>query len=304
MGILPDLADWRPMDVDIWSWVGETQRQLHEAGNTGLAMAIGDVPAQALEGRYAQLDVLAPAIAQQAENLGLPWLEFYARYWHLIGRIGNRAQGVVALDDARTLVEFAGREDVRDCPSAPGAVVALAIAQANTDGPGYAAERLEALAALGVEPASQAFSAVAEQYVAALVDAGRADEAVAHAEAAVAELGAAGREASWELGASGRCWPPAARRTRSPRSTPRPASSPTTRWPSSTARVCSARSCSPRWSAWTRRWRPCPTSTWSATTPASGWSGRTPCAGSRARSGSPTAGSSAASSSSGSTTSP
>ncbi|GGS47172.1 hypothetical protein GCM10010156_02370 [Planobispora rosea] len=190
------------MDVDIWAWVGEIQRQLHEAGNTGLAMAIGDVPAQALEGRYAQLDVLAPAIAQQAENLELPWLEFYARYWHLIGRIGDRAQGVVALDDARTLVEFARREDVRDCPSAPGAVVALAIAQANTDGSGYAAERLEALAALAVEPGSPAFSAVAEQYVAALVDAGRADEAVTHAESAVAALGAAGREASWELGAA------------------------------------------------------------------------------------------------------
>ncbi|GAA3445186.1 tetratricopeptide repeat protein [Planomonospora venezuelensis] len=190
------------MDVDIWAWVGDTQRQLHEAGNTGLAMAIGDVPAQALEGRYAQLDVLAPAIAQQAENMGLPWLEFYARYWHLIGRIGDRAQGVVALDDARTLVEFARRDDVRDCPAAPGAVLALATAQANTDGPGYAAERLEALAAAGVEPGSPAFSAFAEQRVAALVDAGRADEAVAHAEEAVAKLAGAGREASWELGAA------------------------------------------------------------------------------------------------------
>ncbi|MBG0821600.1 tetratricopeptide repeat protein [Planomonospora sp. ID91781] len=190
------------MDVDIWAWVGDTQRQLHEAGNTGLAMAIGSVPAQALEGRYGQLDVLAPAIAQEAEKLELPWLEFYARYWHLIGRIGNRAQGVVALDDARTLVEFARREDVRDCPAAPGAVEALVIAQANTDGAGHAAERLEALAAAEVEPGSLAFAALAEQYVAALVDDGRAVEAVAHAEAAVERLGSAGREASWELGAA------------------------------------------------------------------------------------------------------
>ncbi|MEV8633195.1 tetratricopeptide repeat protein [Streptosporangium sp. NPDC051023] len=190
------------MDVDIWAWVGDTQRQLHEAGNTGLAMAIGDVPAQALEGRYSQLDVLAPAIAQQAQNLELPWLEFYARYWHLIGRIGDRAQGAVAIADAETLVEFAGRDDVRDCPGAPGAVVALALTQANTDGPGYAAERLAALGALTVEPDSLAFSAVAEQYVAALVDAGRADEAVTYAESAVAKLGSAGRESSWELAAA------------------------------------------------------------------------------------------------------
>ncbi|GAA3034871.1 tetratricopeptide repeat protein [Streptosporangium longisporum] len=190
------------MDVDIWAWVGDTQRQLHEAGNTGLAMAIGDVPAQALEGRYAQLDVLAPAIAQQAENLQLPWLEFYARYWHLIGRVGDRAQGAVALADAETLAEFTARDDVRECPATPGAVVALAIAQANTDGPGYATERLTALSALDVEPASPAFSAVAEHQVAALIDAGRAQEAVLHAETAVETLGGAGREASWELGAA------------------------------------------------------------------------------------------------------
>ncbi|GAA3151087.1 hypothetical protein GCM10010466_47760 [Planomonospora alba] len=190
------------MDVDIWAWVGDTQRQLHEAGNTGLAMAIGSIPAQALEGRYGQLDVLAPAIAQEAEKLGQPWLEFYARYWHLIGRVGDRAQGVVALDDARALVEFARREDVRDCPSAPGAVEALVIAQANTDGPGHAAERLQALDAAGIEPDSPAFPAYAEQYVAALVDAGRVEEAVIHAESAVERLGGVGREASWELGAA------------------------------------------------------------------------------------------------------
>ncbi|MFI6451129.1 tetratricopeptide repeat protein [Streptosporangium amethystogenes] len=190
------------MDVDIWAWVGDTQRQLHEAGNTGLAMAIGDVPAQALEGRYAQLDVLAPAIAQQAENLQMPWLEFYARYWHLIGRIGDRAQGAVAIADAEALVEFTRREDVRECPAAPGAVMALALAQANADGPGYAAERLAALSALEVEPGSLAFASVAEHYVAALLDAGRVEEAVSHAETAVAALGGAGREASWELGAA------------------------------------------------------------------------------------------------------
>ena len=108
------------MDVDIWAWVGDTQRQLHEAGNTGLAMAIGDVPAQALEGRYSQLDVLAPAIAQQAENLELPWLEFYARYWHLLGRVADRAQGAVAIGDAEQLLSFAQREEVRDCPATPG----------------------------------------------------------------------------------------------------------------------------------------------------------------------------------------
>ncbi|MFC4059418.1 tetratricopeptide repeat protein [Planomonospora corallina] len=190
------------MDVDIWAWVGDIQRQLHEAGNTNLAMAIGGIPAQALEGRYGQLDMLAPAVAQEAEKLGLPWLEFYARYWHLIGRVGDRAQGAVALDDARALAEFARREDVRDCPSAPGAVEALVLALANTDGPGHAAERMELLAAAGIEPGSPAYAAYAEQYVAALVDAGRAEEAVAHAESAVEKLGGAGREASWELGAA------------------------------------------------------------------------------------------------------
>ncbi|XVQ88364.1 tetratricopeptide repeat protein [Microbispora siamensis] len=192
------------MDVDIWAWVGGTQRELHEAGNTGLAMALGDVPAQALEGRFAQLDVVAPAIAQHAETLEKPWLEFFARYWHLLGRVGDRAIGAAALDDAVALADFAERGDVSDCPAAPGAVEVLAMAQANTDGPGYAETRLAALGAAldGVGPDSLAFSGLATQYVAALIDAGQAAEAVAYAEAAVERLRGEGREASWELGAA------------------------------------------------------------------------------------------------------
>ncbi|MEV4012048.1 tetratricopeptide repeat protein [Nonomuraea angiospora] len=191
------------MDVDIWAWVGETQQQLSEAGNVGLAMALGDLPAQAYEGRYPQLDVMAPAIAQQAEALELPWLEFYARYWHLIGRIGDRAQGAVAVDDAQQLLAFAQREDVRECPAALAAVEALAIAWANTDGPGYASERLEAVGAHleGMSPEKPAFTGLVTQYVAALIDAGKPGEAVTYAESAVERLRVAGREASWELGA-------------------------------------------------------------------------------------------------------
>lgn len=191
------------MDVDIWAWVGETQQQLSEAGNAGLAMALGDLPAQAYEGRYPQLDVMAPAIAQQAESLQLPWLEFYARYWHLLGRIGDRAQGAVAIGDAEALLVFAQREEVRDCPAAPAAVEALVLAQANADGPGYATDRLAKLgpAIDDTQPGNPAFCGLVTQYVSALVDAGRAEEAVAYAEAAVERLRAADSGASWELGA-------------------------------------------------------------------------------------------------------
>lgn len=193
------------MDVDIWSWVGETQQQLGEAGEGGLAMALGELPVQAYQGRYAQLDVMAPAIAQQAEALHLPWMELYARYWHLIGRIGDRAQGAVAIGDAEALLAFAERDEVRDCPSTPAVVEALAVAWANTDGPGYAAERLAKLGPVLDElgPDQLAYCGLVTQYVSALTDAGRADEAVAYAESAVERLRAAETEASWELGAEG-----------------------------------------------------------------------------------------------------
>ena len=191
------------MDVDIWAWVGETQQQLSEAGNVGLAMALGDLPAQAYEGRFPQLDVMAPAIAQQAEALEQPWLEFYARYWHLIGRIGDRAQGAVAVEDAERLLAFAQSEAVRSCPAAPAAVEALALTWANTDGPGYAAQRLEILRAAieQTEPGEPAYNGLVTQHVSALIDAGRPEEAVTYAETAVERLRATGREASWELGA-------------------------------------------------------------------------------------------------------
>ncbi|MEV6984335.1 tetratricopeptide repeat protein [Sphaerisporangium sp. NPDC051017] len=193
------------MDVDIWAWVADTQRQLHEAGNTGLAIALGDLPAQAFEGRYPQLDVMAPAVAQQAETLELPWLELFARHWHLVGRIGDRAQGAVALGDAEALVEFAAREDVKECPSVPAAAEVLAVTQANTDGPGYAAERLAALGAVleGVRPGTPAFCGLVTQYVSALLDGGEAAQAVTYYESAVAGHRGAGGQVSWELAAMG-----------------------------------------------------------------------------------------------------
>ncbi|MDH2425136.1 tetratricopeptide repeat protein [Sphaerisporangium sp. TRM90804] len=193
------------MDVDIWAWVADTQRRLHEGGNTGLAIALGDLPAQAFEGRYAQLDVMAPAVAQQAESQELPWLEFFARHWHLAGRIGDRAQGRVALGDAEALLAFSRREDTKDCPSAPAAVEALAVTQANTDGPGYAAERLAALGAAmaDVPHASPAFNGLATQYVSALSDAGEVEQAVTYYQSAVAGRRSADGQVSWELAAMG-----------------------------------------------------------------------------------------------------
>ncbi|MET8138898.1 tetratricopeptide repeat protein [Sphaerisporangium sp. NPDC005288] len=193
------------MDVDIWAWVADTQRQLHEAGNTGLAIALGDLPAQAFEGRYAQLDVMAPAVAQQAETLELPWLELFARHWHLVSRIGDRAQGAAALGDAEALVEFAHREDTKECPSVPAAIEALAVAQANTDGPGYAAERLAALGAAldGLRPDSPAYCGLVTQYIAALSDKGEVEQAVTYYESAAAGRRSADGQVSWELAAAG-----------------------------------------------------------------------------------------------------
>lgn len=193
------------MDVDIWAWVADTQRQLHEAGNTGLAIALGDLPAQAFEGRYAQLDVMAPAVAEQAETLELPWLEFFARHWHLLSRVGDRAQGAVALADAEALMEFARREDTKECPSVPAAVEALAVCQANVDGPGYAAERLAALgAALAVvQPGSPAYCGLATQRIAALSDAGDTEQAITYYESAAGARRGAEGQVSWELAAAG-----------------------------------------------------------------------------------------------------
>ena len=71
----------------------------------------------------------------------------------------------------------------------------------------------------GMGPDSPAYTGLATQYVAALLDAGTAQEAVAYAESVTERLRAAEKAASWELAAAGvraRCSRLGARRTRSP----------------------------------------------------------------------------------------
>ncbi|WP_283134782.1 tetratricopeptide repeat protein [Rhizohabitans arisaemae] len=181
------------MDVDIWAWVGDTQRQLHDSGEGGMAFALGELPAQAQEGRYAQLDVMAPAVAMRGQELGLPWVELYARHWHLQGRLGSRMQGASALQDAIGLREFA--KGVEDCPDAACSIVDLALCQANIDGPGYAEDRIALITGALDGDAGPWTEALNQELATALLDAGSPEEALQ-----LVGVGVVGARALFDLG--------------------------------------------------------------------------------------------------------
>ncbi|WP_147425283.1 tetratricopeptide repeat protein [Bailinhaonella thermotolerans] len=187
--------------MDIWAWVADTQRQLHASGNGRLAFAMGEIPVQVHEGRFEQLEALAGEAIGQARELGLPWVELFVRHWVLRAHVGDRAEGAGVLPEAAALLEFAQREDARDCPHAPMVVQDYVMCLANIDGPGYAQERLAALDKVleRVDESWSCYESLIAEYAYALVDADRAVAALVRVEGAEVRLRDAGREPSHEL---------------------------------------------------------------------------------------------------------
>ena len=167
-------------------------------------MALGDLPAQAYEGRYpaARRDgsghraagggpgaavagvlrsLLAPARPHRRPRAG----RGRHRGRRAAARVRSARRGALPARPRRP--RWRRSRSSGPTPTAPV-----------TPGSGW---RPLGAAIEGLEPTDPAYTGLATQYVAALIDAGRAGEAVTYAETAVERLRAVGREASWELGA-------------------------------------------------------------------------------------------------------
>lgn len=186
------------MTTDIWAWVHETHRELIEAGHPRLADAVSEISGHAVNGRPDEVDAMYPEALATARALDLPWVEVFLRHWRLQSLVNERQQGEKALPEATALLEFAHREETKDCPQSVCVVQDFCIAHARIDGPGYVDERIAILdeTLARIEPARNCFDCLTREYSYALNDDGRTEEALAYIVEAEGKHRAAGGEPS------------------------------------------------------------------------------------------------------------
>jgi tetratricopeptide (TPR) repeat protein len=180
--------------MDIWEWIERAQAELYETGNERLAELIELVPEYVCDNEHELVDGLVPeaiALSRAAKN---EWLELFFRHWNLQSRILHRHQVKDWLPEAVALIDFGNRESTRRCPQSICVTQDLANCYANADGPAYVEERLavarETLAR--IDPTWPCFTCISSEYASALIDGGRAEEAVAFLRCQIALLRQAG----------------------------------------------------------------------------------------------------------------
>lgn len=171
--------------TDVWGWVYEKTHSLREAGEDDLADAIDELPGLAIGANRAAVDATYDIALARARALDEPWVEVFLRHWRLQGLLLHDADVRAATPEAASLIEFSSRLETRDCPQSICAVQDFCIAFGRTDGPGYAAERIEiSLDTLArIEPTRSYYGCVTTELVDAYIDAGQPEKALAFLQA-------------------------------------------------------------------------------------------------------------------------
>lgn len=176
--------------MDIWEWVERTQEELYQSGHDRLAELIELVPAYVCDNEHQLVDGLIPEAIALARAAKHEWLELFFRHWNLQSRILHRHQVKDWLHEAVELIDFANKESTRRCPQSICVTQDLVNCYANADGRGYVEERLavakETLAR--IDPTWPCFTCISSEYASALVDGGRAEEAIEFLRAQLSSL--------------------------------------------------------------------------------------------------------------------
>ncbi|HEC83881.1 MAG: hypothetical protein DRR08_03640 [Candidatus Parabeggiatoa sp. nov. 2] len=184
--------------MDIWKWVEEVQDELVHQGHHRMAHLMRVLPSYTVNENHAQLDALVPEALALARAVKNPWIEIFVRHWNLQSRVAHRHEVSGMLPEAVSLVEFAHRDDSRDCPQSICVVQNLTNCYDQMDGPGYVEERLavakETLAK--IDATWPCFSCISSEYAAALADAERYEEAYQFLEQQRQALLLAGKDGS------------------------------------------------------------------------------------------------------------
>jgi tetratricopeptide (TPR) repeat protein len=167
--------------MNIWEWVYESLDELRNNGHERLAELVDDLSTACCDGQHERVENMVPEALALARAVKNPWLELFIRHWLLQSRVLHRHDvSRDTMTQAVSLIEFASRPEVRECPQSICAVQDLASAYGLVDGVGYAEERLavtdDALAR--IDPSWPCFDCVSSERASALLDAGRYGDAL------------------------------------------------------------------------------------------------------------------------------
>ncbi len=178
--------------MDIWAWVHDLQQELYEAGELRLCELIDVMPHYTVEHRHDEVEALIGEALAAARAKKSPWLEVYFRHWLLQSRVLKRCEVKRSLPEAVDLLDFANREETKQCPQSVCVVQDLANCYGKADGPGYAAERIEVAeeTLARIDPKWPCYMCISSELASAILDDGRPDEALQLARKAEAEVGA------------------------------------------------------------------------------------------------------------------
>lgn len=182
--------------MNIWAWVRSAKRELRESGNPRLAELMDKLPTAVCDNEHARADAIYPealALARQAKHT---WAEVFVRHWNLQGRILHRHDVGEWTGEAVDLLDFANRDDTRDCPQSICVTQDVVNAYSKVDGPGFAEERLAATTETldRIDAKWPCWVCISAEKCSALRDAGRPEEALAFVEAQTEAMVKAGTE--------------------------------------------------------------------------------------------------------------
>jgi len=166
--------------MEIWAWVEQLQEDLREGGFDRLADLIDQIPDDVTNNRPDRVLAALPEALAAARGIKNPWLEVFLRHWGMQNRMSNLSEGESALSEATALLDFAHRKETQDCPQSICVTQDIAKCYGNVDGPGWAQERLAVCAETlaRIDPTWPCFDCLSREYADALMDEGRAAEAI------------------------------------------------------------------------------------------------------------------------------
>lgn len=178
----------------IWDWIIRLDEELQEAGQGQVAKLIDQFSTEVCELNMEKVDAMLPEAIALSRSLNNPWLEVFFRHWEMRNRVGNRVEGEVALADAVKYFEMAHREETYECPQSVCLTQDLTDCYANIDGPGWVEERKAVVEEMmeRITPHWNCFRCLSVEYIEALADEEKYEEALAYIALQEAKLQEAG----------------------------------------------------------------------------------------------------------------